>query len=57
MKKKQIQKGRRNKNMFFKKILCTMEDSSSLDEDEASESDTKRVLFMEIEESDEEGSK
>jgi hypothetical protein len=55
-KKKQIQKGRRNKNNFFKKSLCTKEDSSSSDEDEVSDSDTERVLFMEIEDSDEEGS-
>jgi hypothetical protein len=47
-KKKQIQKGRRNKNKSFKKHLCTKEKSSSLDEDEVSESDTERVLLIEI---------
>jgi hypothetical protein len=56
-KKKQIQKGRRNKKKFFKKILCTKEDSSSSDEDEVNDNDTERVLFMEIEDSNEEGSK
>jgi hypothetical protein len=45
-KRKQIQKFRRNKKIFFKKILCTKEDSSSSDEDEVSDSDTGRVLFM-----------
>jgi hypothetical protein len=29
--KNQIQKGRRNKKKFFKKILCTKEDSSTSD--------------------------
>jgi hypothetical protein len=55
--KKQIQKGRRYKKKFFKKILCTKEDSSSSDEDEVRDSDTKIVLFMEIKDFDEEGSK
>jgi len=39
-KRKQIQKVRRNKKKIFKKILCTKEDSSSLDEDEVNDSDT-----------------
>jgi hypothetical protein len=55
--KKKIQKGRRNKNNFFMKNIFTKEDSSSLDEDEVSNSDIERVLFMEIEDSDEEGYK
>jgi hypothetical protein len=54
--KKKNQKGRRNKKKFFKKTLCTKEDSSSSDEDEVKNSDTERVLFMEIEDSDDEGS-
>ena len=37
---------------FFKKNLCTKEDISSSGEDEASGSETERVLFMEVEESD-----
>jgi hypothetical protein len=47
-KKKQIQKGRRSKNNIFNKSLCTKEDSSSLEKDEVSDSDTKGVLFMVI---------
>jgi hypothetical protein len=54
--RKQTYKGKRTKNNFFKKIFCTKEDNNSSDEDEASESDTERVIFMEIEDSDEEGS-
>jgi hypothetical protein len=45
------------KKNFFKKILCTKEDSSSSNEDKVSDSDTKRVLFMEVEDSDEKGCK
>jgi hypothetical protein len=56
-KSKQTYKGKRTKNKIFKKSLCTKEDSSSSDEDEVSDSDTERVLFMEVEDSDEEGSK
>jgi hypothetical protein len=56
-KKKKIQKSRRNKKKFFKKSLCTKEDSFSLDENEVSGNDTERVLFVEIEDSDEKGSK
>jgi hypothetical protein len=45
-KKNKNQKGRRNKNNFFKKILCTQEYSSSSNEDEDSDSDIERALFM-----------
>ena len=38
--KMQIQKGRRNKNKFFKKSLCIKEENSSLDEYEVNDSDT-----------------
>jgi hypothetical protein len=55
-KMKQLHKGKRYKNNFFKKSFCTKEDNSSLDEDEVNDSDTERVLFMEIENSNEEGS-
>jgi hypothetical protein len=47
--KNKIQKGRRNTNIFFKKSLCTKEDSSSSDGDEVNENDIEHVLFMEIE--------
>ena len=47
-------KGERTKKKVFKKIFCTKEDSSSSDEDEVSESETKRVIFMEIEKYDKE---
>jgi hypothetical protein len=47
--RKQTYKGKRTKNNFFKKIFCTKEDNTSSDEDEVSESDTERVLFMEVE--------
>jgi hypothetical protein len=56
-KRKQIYKGKRTKKKIFKKSLCTKEDSSSSDKDEVSDSDTERVLFMEVEDSDEEGTK
>jgi hypothetical protein len=48
---KQTYKDKRTKNKDFKKILCTKEDISSSDEDEVSDSETKRVLFMTIEDS------
>jgi len=47
-------KGERTKKKVFRKIFCTKEDSSSSDEDEVSESETKRVIFMEIEKYDKE---
>jgi len=51
--RKQIYKGKRTKKKIFKKSLCTKENSSSSDEDEVNDSDEKRVLFMEVEDSDE----
>jgi hypothetical protein len=55
--RKQTYKGKRTKKKVFKKSLCTKEDDSSSDEDEVSESETERVLFMEIENSDKEDTK
>jgi hypothetical protein len=55
--RKQIYKGKRTKKKVFKKSLCTKEDNSSSDEDEVSESETERVLFMEVEDSDKEDTK
>jgi hypothetical protein len=52
---KQIYKEKRTKNKFFRKSFCTKEDNTSSDEDEVSESETKRVLFMVVEDFDEEG--
>jgi hypothetical protein len=51
---KQTYKGKRTVHKVFKKILCTKEDISSLDEDEVSDSETRRFLFMEVEYSDKE---
>jgi hypothetical protein len=51
---KQIYKGKRTKKKVFKKRFCTKKDSSSSDEDEVNESETKRVLFMAIEDSNKE---
>jgi hypothetical protein len=56
-KNKQTYKGKITIKKIFKKILCIKEDISSLDEDEASDSETKRVLFMAVEYSDKEDSK
>jgi hypothetical protein len=53
---KQTYKGKRTTNKVFKKRLCSKEDISSSDEDEVSDSETERVLFMEVEDSDKEGS-
>ena len=52
--RKQTCKGKRTTKKFFKKSLCTKEDISSLDEDEVSDSEIERVLFMEVEDSDKE---
>jgi hypothetical protein len=41
---------------FSRKDFCTKEDISSLDEDEVSDSETRRVLFMAVEDSDKEDS-
>jgi hypothetical protein len=53
---KQTYKGKITTNKVFKKILCTKEDISSSDEDEVSDSETKRVIFMAVEDSDKEDS-
>jgi hypothetical protein len=53
---KQTYKGKRTTKKVFKKSLCTKEDISSSDEDEVSDSETERVLFMEVEDSDKEDS-
>jgi hypothetical protein len=50
--RKQTYKGKRNTKKVFKKSLCTKEDISSSDEDEVSNSETERVIFMEVEDSD-----
>jgi hypothetical protein len=49
---KQTYKGKRTTKKVFKKSLCTKEDISSSDEDEVSDSETGRVLFMVVEDSD-----
>ena len=43
---KQTYKGKRTKKNVFKKSLCTKEDNSSSVEDEVSESETERIIFM-----------
>jgi hypothetical protein len=43
---KQTYKGKRTTKKFFKKRLCTKEDISSSNEDEVSDNETERVLFM-----------
>jgi hypothetical protein len=53
---KQTYKGKITTKKVFKKILCTKEDISSSYEDEVSDSETERVLFMAVEESDKEES-
>jgi hypothetical protein len=55
--RKQTYKGKRTTNKSFKKSLCTKEDISSSDEDESSDSETERVIFMVVEDSDKEDSK
>jgi hypothetical protein len=54
-KKKKIQKGRRNKKIFFKKSIYTKDDSS-LDEDKGNNNYIERVLFMEVEDLEKQGS-
>ena len=56
-KDKQTYKGKRTTKKVFMKTFCTKEDISSSDEDEVSDSETGRVLFMAVEESDKEDSK
>jgi hypothetical protein len=46
---KQTYKDKRTTKKFFTKNLCTKEDISSSDEDEVSDSETKRVIFMAVE--------
>ena len=51
---KHTYKGKRTTKKDFKKTLCIKEDISSSHEDEISDSETGRVLFMAVEDSDEE---
>jgi hypothetical protein len=53
---RQTYKGKRTTKKFFKKNFCTKEDISSSDEDEVSDSERGRVLFMAVEDSDKEDS-
>jgi hypothetical protein len=53
---KQTYKGKRTTKKVFKKNLCTKVDISSSGEDEVIDSETKRVLFMAVEDSDKEDS-
>jgi hypothetical protein len=53
----QTYKCKRTTKKFSKKTLCNKEDISSSDEDEVSDSETERVLVMEVEDSDKEESK
>jgi hypothetical protein len=46
--RKQTYKGKGTTKKVFKKSLCTKEDISSSDEDEVSDSETERVIFMEV---------
>jgi hypothetical protein len=55
-KRKQTYKGKRTTKKVFKKSLCTKEDISSSDEDDVSDSETERFLFMAVEDSDKEDS-
>jgi hypothetical protein len=50
--RKQTYKGKRTTKKVFKRSLCTKEDISSSDEDEVGDSETERVLFMAIKDSD-----
>ena len=56
-KDRQTYKGKRTTKKVFKKRFCTKEDISSSDEDEFSDSEIGRVLFMEVEEFYKEDSK
>jgi len=51
---KQTYKGKGTTKKVYKKSLCTKEDISSSDEDVVSDSETKRVIFMVVEESNKE---
>jgi hypothetical protein len=52
--RKQTYKGKRTTKKVFKKSLCTKDDISSSYEDEVSDSETERVIFMAVEDSDKE---
>jgi hypothetical protein len=49
---KHTYKGKITTNKVFKKIFCTKEDISSSDEDEVSDNETGRVIFMEVKDSE-----
>jgi len=53
---KHTYKGKITTKKYFKKSLCFKKDISSSNEDEISDSETGRVLFMEIKDSDKEDS-
>jgi hypothetical protein len=53
---KHTYKGKRTTKKYFKKRLCIKEDISSSDEDEINDSETGRVLFMAVKDSDKEDS-
>jgi hypothetical protein len=53
---KHTYKGKRNTKKDFKKSLCIEEDISSSDEDDISDSETRRVLFMPVKDYDKEDS-
>jgi hypothetical protein len=55
-KDKHTYKGKITTKKVFKKSLCTKEDISSSDEDEVGDSETGRVLFMAVKDSDKEDS-
>jgi hypothetical protein len=50
----QTYKGKKTTKKVFKKNFCTKENISSSDEDEVSDSETRRVLFMAVEDSNKE---
>jgi hypothetical protein len=50
--RKQTYKGKRTTKKVFKKILCTKEDISSSYEDEVSDNEREKFLFITIEDSD-----
>jgi hypothetical protein len=49
-KRRQTYKGKRTTKKFFKKIFCTKKNISSSDEDEVSDSEIGRVLFIVVKE-------
>jgi hypothetical protein len=53
---KQTYKGKRTTKKVFKKSLCTKEDILSSYEDEVNDNETRRVIFMAVEDSDKEDS-